>query len=280
MHRLWTSGYNYTAQSGNAASTVTRTVTVVDTTVPVITLNGDANLAHQAGLPYEDAKATWTDWVDGNGTIMATGTVNINDTGVYYLRYDYTDSSGNAASTKYRLVTIFDSDSPVITLNGDQNITHEAGQLYFDDNATWVDAIDGNGTITATGSVDIDTPGSYMLSYNYTDTSGNAASTVTRTVTVVDTTAPVITLNGVVSVTHEAGQLYLDDNATWSDHVDGSESITATGSVDIDTPGSYVLSYNYTDTSGNAASTVTRTVTVVDTTAPVITLNGDESVSH
>ena len=65
---------------------------MVDTTVK-ITLNGDANLAHQAGLPYEDAKATWTDWVDGNGTIMATGTVNINDIGVYYLRYDYTDSS-------------------------------------------------------------------------------------------------------------------------------------------------------------------------------------------
>ena len=66
----------------------------------------------------------------------------------------------------------------------------------------------------------------------------------------------VITLNGDESVSHEAGQLYLDDNATWIDHVDGDESITATGSVDIDTPGSYVLSYNYTDTSGNGASTV------------------------
>ena len=250
--------YNYTDTSGNAASTVTRTVTVVDTTAPVITLNGDANLAHQAGLPYEDAKATWTDWVDGNGTIMATGTVNINDIGVYYLRYDYTDSSGNAASTKYRLVTIFDSDSPVITLNGDQNITHEAGQLYFDENATWSDYVDGTGTITATGIVDIDTPGSYMLSYNYTDTSGNAASTVTRTVTVVDTTAPVISLNGDVSVTHEAGQLYLDENATWVDHVDGAGSITATGIVDIDTPGSYVLSYNYTEYKHNSPVAMQR----------------------
>ena len=83
----------------------------------------------------------------------------------------------------------------------------------------------------------------------------------------VDTTAPVISLNGDVSVTHEVGQAYLDDNASWIDHVDGSESITATGSVDIDTPGTYVLSYNYTDTSGNVASTVdTNTVTVVDTT--------------
>ena len=41
--------------------------------------------------------------------------------------------------------------------------------------------------------------------------------------------------------------------------MDGSESITATGSVDIDTPGSYVLSYNYTDTSGNAAESTGNT---------------------
>ena len=272
--------YNYTDTSGNAASTVTRTVTVVDTTAPVISLNGDASVTHEAGQAYLDDNATWSDHVDGSESITATGSVDIDTPGSYVLSYNYTDTSGNAASTVTRTVTVVDTTAPVISLNGDESVTHEAGQLYLDDNATWSDHVDGSESITATGSVDIDTPGSYVLSYNYTDTSGNAASTVTRTVTVVDTTAPVITLNGDASVTHEAGQLYLDDNATWSDHVDGSESITATGSVDIDTPGSYMLSYNYTDTSGNAASTVTRTVTVVDTTAPVISLNGDESVTH
>ena len=39
--------------------------------------------------------------------------------------------------------------------------------------------------------------------------------------------------------------------------------------------GLYVLSYNYTDAAGNAAQTVTRTIEVVDTTVPVIILNGD-----
>ena len=114
-----------------------------------------ANLAHNAGLPYEDANATWTDFIDGNGMILATGTVNINVTGTYLLSYDYTDSSGNTAVTKFRAVTIFDNDNPVIILNGDQNITHFAGQDYYDQNATWIDAVDGNGTVTATGNVDI-----------------------------------------------------------------------------------------------------------------------------
>ena len=178
------------------------------------------------------------------------------------LSYNYTDTSGNAASTVTRTVTVVDTTAPVISLNGDESVSHEAGQLYLDDNATWGDHVDGSESITATGSVDIDTPGSYVLSYNYTDTSGNAASTVTRTVTVVDTTAPVITLNGEVSITHKVGNAYLDENATWSDHVDGAGTITATGSVDVDRLGSYVLSYNYTDSNGNAANTMVRNVYV------------------
>ena len=272
--------YNYTDSSGNAASTVTRTVTVVDTTVPQITLNGSANIAHEAGLPYEDANATWNDLVDGNGTIVATGTVNINVTGIYYLSYDYTDSSGNTAVTKYRSVTIYDSNIPIITLNGDQNITHSAGQDYYDENANWVDAVDGNGTVIASGSVNTNVLGSYVLSYNYTDSNGNAASTVTRTVTVVDTTAPVLTLTGDQNIIHEAGVEYMDANATWSDFIDGEGTVIASGSVDINVLGSYVLSYNYTDSNGNAASTVTRTVTVVDTTAPVLTIIGDQNITH
>ena len=49
------------------------------------------------------------------------------------------------------------------------------------------------------------TPGSYVLSFNYTDAAGNAAQTVTRTVHVVDSTAPVISLLGDANITHEAG---------------------------------------------------------------------------
>ena len=42
--------------------------------------------------------------------------------------------------------------------------------------------MDGSGTILAIGQVNTGTPGSYVLSFNYTDAAGNAAQTVTRTV--------------------------------------------------------------------------------------------------
>ena len=115
-----------------------------------------------------------------------------------------------------------DDQAPILSLVGASSINHEVGSLFYDLNATWVDNVDGNGTISGTGTVDTNVLGSYVLSYDYTDSSGNAASTVTRTVTVVDTTAPVLTIIGDENITHEAGQLYTDANASWSDHVDGN----------------------------------------------------------
>ena len=57
-----------------------------------------------------------------------------------------------------------------------------------------------------------------------------------------------------------------------ADIVDGTGDVVATGEVNVQVPGSYVLSYNFTDAAGNEAVTVTRTIVVEDTTIPVITL--------
>ena len=69
--------------------------------------------------------------------------------------------------------------------------------------------------------MDTSMPGTYVLIYNYTDSSGNAAQEVTRTVTVVDTTVPVISLIGDDYLAHEAGSEYIDADASWTDLVDG-----------------------------------------------------------
>jgi hypothetical protein len=65
-------------------------------------------------------------------------------------------------------------------------------------------------------------PGTYTIEYDYTDSNGNPATTVTRTVIVEDTTNPIITLNGSSSITLEAGDSYSELGAEWSDVVDGT----------------------------------------------------------
>ena len=77
------------------------------------------------------------------------------------------------------------------------------------------------------------------------------------------------------------GSVFTDSGADWTDDFDGSASITAasSGTVDTTTLGTYTLEYSYTDFAGNIGNTVTRTVTVTDQSAPVVTLVGSASIS-
>ena len=111
----------------------------------------------------------------------------------------------------------------MITLNGDTQITVEVGSTYTDLGATASDNYDGDITadIVTVNNVDTSVIGSYTVTYNVTDDAGNAATEVTRTVNVTDTTAPVITLNGDTQITVEVGTTYTDLGATASDNYDG-----------------------------------------------------------
>ena len=103
-----------------------------------------------------------------------------------------------------------------------------------------------------------------------------SAVQVTRTVTVIDNLIPVITLVG-GAVDLFLNDAYVEQGATASDNIDGdlTDSIIIDSSaVDNTTPGSYSVTYNVSDAAGNAASQVTRTVTVIDNVIPVITLVG------
>jgi hypothetical protein len=73
------------------------------------------------------------------------------------------------------------------------------------------------------------------------------------------------------------GASYTDAGATASDNVDGdiTGSIVTVNSVNTGSLGTYNVTYNVTDANGNAADQVTRTVNVVDVTAPVINITGD-----
>ena len=172
-----------------------------------------------------------------------------------------------------------DDQVPVLALIGDANLTHEAGTSFQDPGASWTDNTDGSGETFGLGEVNARQPGEYQLIYHFTDQAGNSATSVIRTVTVVDTVSAIITLKGTAQISIEAGTDYLDGGATWTDAVDGNGTLLARGEVKSLVPGLYVLRYDYTDEAGNQMETVTRTVMVKDTTPPVVSLNGSAEVS-
>ena len=281
----YTVTYNVTDANSNAATQVSRTVNVVDTTAPVITLLGEATVTIEVGSTYSDAGATASDNYDGDvsSSIVTVNGVDEDTVGTYTVTYNVTDANSNAATQVSRTVNVVDTTAPVITLLGEATVTIEVGSTYSDAGATASDNYDGDvsSSIVTVNGVDEDTVGTYTVTYNVTDANSNAATQVSRTVNVVDTTAPVITLLGEATVTIEVGSTYSDAGATASDNYDGdvSSSIVTVNGVDEDTVGTYTVTYNVTDANSNAATQVSRTVNVVDTTAPVITLLGEATVT-
>ena len=260
--------------SDDLVATITRTITVVDTTAPIIALNGDSTMTVECHTAFADPGASATDSCDTTVPVTATGSVDANTPGAYTITYTASDASGNAATPVTRTVNVVDTTGPAITLNGDSTVTVECHTSYTDAGATALDAC-GNAAVTvnSSGSVDVNTVGTYTITYTATD--GTNTSTKTRTVNVVDTTKPVIALNGGNTMTVECHTGFTDPGASATDSCDSSVPVASSGSVDANVVGTYTITYTASDDSGNAATPVTRTVNVVDTTAPTINCPGD-----
>ena len=74
------------------------------------------------------------------------------------------DNSGNGHST----ISLLHGAVIVLTLNGDEEITIEKGTPYTDAGAVLLkDNVDISGELTASGSVDVNTVGTYTINYSY-----------------------------------------------------------------------------------------------------------------
>jgi hypothetical protein len=248
-----------------------------DSELPVVTAPAD--------ITGVEASAPLTPIAD-IGLASATdniGVVNLtNDSpgsfpvGTTTVTWTATDAAGNEG-TATQLVTVTDTTDPVITLTGADPQTIEGGTPYVELGATATDTVGGNLTadiVTDASAVITSVLGSYAVTYTVSD--GFNSVTETRTVNVVDTTDPVITITGANPQTIEGATPYVELGATATDAVGGD----LTGAINIDASavntsilGSYAVTYTVSD--GFNSVTETRTVNVVDTTPPVIMLVGD-----
>jgi VCBS repeat-containing protein len=112
------------------------------------------------------------------------------------------------------------------------------------------------GKFSVDDRVDVALAGSDGIAIYYNDGAGNLGGG--------DLTPPTITLLGSATVTLTVGDTYTDAGATASDALDGNltAKIVTTNPVNTAQVGDYTVTYNVKDTSGNAATPVTRTVTV------------------
>jgi len=171
---------------------------------------------------------------------------------------------------------------PVIEVTSDEVITLEVNRDTYTAPTVRIKDFEGNliaGAIAVVGGDTVDTSkvATYVVTYNYTDSEGNAAEQVSRTIKVVDTTAPVFeSIDRTVKVVEAGSELPVADYVV-TDNYDSSEDIKVeiTG-FDSRKTGIQTIRYTATDTNGNSNYEEIK-INVVDTTAPTITLV-DESL--
>lgn len=218
--------------------------------------------------------------------------------GDYVQTYVCTDGQGLTDSIS-RTIKIIDNRAPLIRLNGDNPHFIEAapGYIYNDAGATCTDEVDGDLSkdMNVSGeNINGAMVGEYLVSYDCKDATGNEANTLTRTVKVEDNTIPTIYLNSKEFMVIEASFPYSDPGATAYDSLDGDISASIKDNsakvdpflskgahkqgafTDPSVTGVYHVKYDVSDSDGNSADPVIRTVVVKDTLPPVITLEHDD----
>jgi hypothetical protein len=280
-----TNVFKFTDAAGNS-STCTFKINVIDNENPVINCPSNITVNTSPGLCNANVTVPLVTATDNCSIISITNNFNgggANASGVYPLgtttvTYTATDSA-NKTTTCSLNVTVVNSQSPIITLNGSNSITLEACQPYNEPGATAFDSclgdISGNIVIDAS-SLNTSLIGSYVITYTV---NGVPASQVTRTVNIVDTTSPTMTLNGPNPLNIGDCATYTELGATASDPCFGnitSSIVINNSAVNSGVIGSYTVTYNVTDAAGNVASQITREVNVIEVTAPIINLIGDD----
>jgi hypothetical protein len=164
---------------------------------------------------------------------------------------------------------------PTLVLNGGAELTLECriGATYSDPGAQAFDGCGNPITVHAynTGT-DSSGPGplmgyegSYTVSYSAWDAAGRTVNAV-RTVHVDDRTAPTLSLKGAAQLTHTCGSQWEDPGVEAQDACYGNlaHTVLRSGEVNGWAEGTYTVTYSLTDSGGNSAQPVTRTVEVIN----------------
>jgi autotransporter-associated beta strand protein len=263
-----------TDATGNT-STGTFNVIVRDTTAPAISaLNDIAVEATGPGGAAATFEATANDTVSGNlnvtfskpsGSTFPVGTTQVTATA--------TDAAGNTATKTFN-VTVRDTTAPVIAPVADIELeaTSPAGAAATFA-ATANDIVDGSVQVSSSAaSGSTFALGTTAVTLTATDAAGNTA-TRSFNVTVRDTTKPALTppANLTLEAAGAAGAV-ATFTATATDIVSGNVPVTYSVQPGSTFPlGTTTVTATATDAAGNTA-TATFNVTVVDTTAPTLTL--------
>lgn len=176
--QLGTFSITYTAEHKNVKAETSRTIHVVDTTPPEISLTENPDSYTPFNHEYQEEGYEAIDNHDGNLSDQVEREVGQDE-----VIYTVKDSSGNKTQKK-RKIRYDDRKGPEFSFPDGTDLILYKGTA-FSDTFTAIDDCDGDVTsqVIVEGSVDVNSCGSYTLNYTVSDAHGNT-TTATRNVTI------------------------------------------------------------------------------------------------
>lgn len=173
---------------------------------------------------------------------------------------------------------------PEITLKGDTKIVLEGGTPFEEPGfSATLSGEDASSRVEVDyKSVDITKVGTYELVYSLSNLKGRNTVTATRTIQIVDTAAPVITLKGTTPMKLQVGTAYEDPGATAADKVDGdlTKTLKVDNPVDVNKKGKYIVTYTVKDAAGNEAKAEREVIVYKQSAGSVVYLTFDDGPSY
>lgn len=142
-----------------------------------------------------------------------------------------------------------------LELVGKKEITIEVNSIYEDNGANlYVNNVKKNELLKLKSDLKEDKIGDYKIIYYY------KTKKVVRKIKVVDTTKPVITLNGLSEVNIDLGDTYIEEGYTSIDNYDGNltSSTKVNNNIDYSKEGNYQITYISVDSSNNKKEIVRK----------------------
>ncbi len=255
-----------------------------DEVKPTMYFNGSAFGANvvrtEINKLFVDPWVTATDNIEGNisNRVQTISTLDTANIGVYNIKYFVTDYSGNTSDTLYRTVIVeLNSTGPVLVLTPPLVYTVEVGINPVEPGYTALDNVGNalNNNVIITSNLNINKVGNYTRTYSITD-AFNFTKTAVRQIRVRDTTKPVWVKKFVgATYKHQINTPFPLNIVTATDNYDKVLNVIPISGVNANVMGKYFVIFNVTDSSGNAATTLTIPVDVSDFIKPAITLIGN-----
>ena len=218
----------------------------------------EENVTININSEYHDSGYTARSLVkDYHDKVKIKGDVDTSKIGTYKVKYQM--SFLFFTLTKTKTINVSDTEKPVITLKGKEQVSVCPGKQYEEEGYTVTDNYDQDLNDKVERTVKEN-----QIIYKVKDQSGNTTS-ITRDIIYEDKEGPKIELKGYNPMTIYKSSKYTEPGYSATDGCEGdlTTKVEISSNVDSNTTGTYEITYKVSDSAGNVSS-VTRTVKVVN----------------